>query len=111
MSSVTDIILVTALWDGSTDFKADPHPNVDSFIKYSGVTLEVVKGAFKNSKVIQCDLFIAAMNYYNEERAIDALNKVEWESPECVQLMMKGEHEDIFTIYTPKVNKPIDTKG
>jgi hypothetical protein len=54
-------------------------------------------------KVMQCDVFMAAINYLDLEGFLDAFRAVKWETPQCVQLMIKDEHDDVFTIYTPLV--------
>lgn len=104
MSRVTDIILITAIDDGaSTD---QEHPNVDQLNDYlksqhGGCSLVQVDHRAGGSKAMQCDVFMAAINYLDHGALLAHLEAISWETPECVQLMLKGEEEDRFSIFRP----------
>ncbi len=105
MSNVTDIILSTAIEDGAS--KQDEHPNVDllnAYIKkeHNWALIRVDQYAGGGKKV-QCDVFMAAINYLNIDEFVKHFHTISWECPECVQLMLKGEHDDKFTIYEPQI--------
>ena len=105
MSHVTDIILSTMLGDG--DAKELRYPNagmLSEYLKknYDGYELVKVDGLAGGGKAMQCDLFIAAINHLNIPQFLEAFFSIEWEAPEYVQLMLKDEHDDRFTVYTPK---------
>jgi hypothetical protein len=53
------------------------------------------------NKAMQCDLMLAAINYLDEEDLLERFNATAWLSPDCVQLMLKGEEDDTFTVYSP----------
>ena len=104
MSHVTDIILSTMIRDGSSG--KEIHPNVDQLNNYLSENYGgwiLIKGDDKDGsgKAMQCDLFIAAINHLNIPKFLEAYRAVEWEAPEYVQLMLKDEHDDGFTIYGP----------
>ncbi len=52
---------------------------------------------------MQCDIFTAAITYLNIPDFLKYFYSIEWEIPECVQLMLKDEHDDRFTVYRPKI--------
>ena len=58
----------------------------------------------RGGKAMQCDVFVAAINYLDREGFLTAFNAVPWEYPECVQLILKGEHDELFAVYG--VQKP-----
>jgi len=106
MSHVTDIILTTAISDGCIGETS--HPNADKLNEYlsknyGGWKLVKVDSKAGGGKVMQCDLFLAAINHLNIPDFLDAFHKVEWESPECTQLMLKDEHDEVFTVYQVKI--------
>ena len=105
MSHVTDIIFITAIEDGA-DAEAG-HPNTDKLSEYiarehnNNKLLKVDEHAGGN-KAIQCDVFMAAINYMDIDTFIAWFHTIKWEYPESVQLLIKDEHDDQFTIHVPK---------
>ena len=82
-------------------------PNVDKLNSYferygRGIKLNKVDGFAGGNKAMQCDVFMAVINYL-DPKFIEFFYTIEWEMPECVQLMLKGEDDDIFKIYVPKI--------
>ena len=102
MSVVTDMILVTAIDDGGGE---DKHPNADrlnAWIREAHGPTEALKKVDQHAggnKAVQCDVFVGAINYLDEKGLIAAFRGVQWESPDCAQLMLKGEQKDRFTVY------------
>lgn len=106
MSVVTDIILVTAVDDRTTCREEPSATKFNSAIAARVCVgleqaLQQVDGHAGGNKAVQCDVFMAAINYLDRDALLTEFRKMKWESPECVQLMLKGEHDDVFTIYTP----------
>jgi hypothetical protein len=106
MSHVADIIFTTAIEDGAETDGA--HPNTDKLSAYieknhSGATLVKVDSHAGGSKAMQCDVFMAAINYMDIDAFVAWFQGIEWEYPESVQLLIKDEHEDLFTVYVPKI--------
>lgn len=105
MSHVTDIVLLTAIDDGGHD---DEHPNVDrleDWLKreYSPhVRLVKVDQHAIGTKAMQCDVFITAINYLNIEGFVEAFRAIPWGMPDCVQLLIKDEHDERFTVHLPE---------
>ncbi len=106
MSVVTDIILVTFIDDGAAI--EEEHPNADKLSAYLEKT-HGQPGLIKadqhagGRKAMQCDVFLAAVNWLDKDAFLDWFKAIEWDMPECVQLMLKGENDDAFTIYTPEI--------
>ena len=110
MSHVTDIILITMIYDGGTC--VDDYPNARRFASDCNIWLEKVDDHLPaSSKAFQADLFIAAINYLDIDNMITRFNAIKWEHPECVQLLLKDEHEDVFTVYKVDEIKKCDCCG
>lgn len=105
MSHVADIILVTAIDDGAQ--RDEEHPNADLLSKWlqenkgqDWLKLVKVDQHAGGNKAIQCDIFLAAINYLDIDGFVAAFRSIRWHMPECAQLMIKDEHDDLFTVYT-----------
>jgi len=104
MSHVTDIILMTSIDDGAGD--REGHPNADKLSAYieknhRGHTLVRVDCHAGGNKGMQCDVFMSAINHMDIEAFVAWFHGIEWERPESVQLLVKDEHDDRFTMYCP----------
>ena len=105
MSSVTDIILIAMINDGSNDQDKSKHPNADiisNYInqnhKYGLVKIDPYAG---DEKAMQCDIFMCATDGLDTAGLIELFNSIKWQDPDCVQLMLKDEQDDAFSIHTP----------
>lgn len=105
MSHVTDIILTTALWDGSPDDSPYSTPNADTLSAYlvakygpANALNEVSEGA-GGGKAFQADGFMAAVNYCDIAELVATFRAIKWVYPESAQLFVKDEYEDKFRIY------------
>jgi len=87
MSKVTDIILITAIDDAPFEYPR----------------LRAVDGFAGGSKAMQCDVYMAAVNYIDGGKGtlIELFTYHEWQEPECAMLMLKGETQEQFEIYKP----------
>jgi hypothetical protein len=106
MSVVTDIILVTGIDDGAE--REDEHPNADRLSAYlerehGGRGLAKVDQHAGGRKAMQCDVFMAAVNFLDKDAFLAWFHAIEWHDPEQVQLMLKGEQEERLTIITPEI--------
>jgi hypothetical protein len=105
MSYVADIVLLTTIDDGGMD---DEHPNTDRLEAWlrehysDHVRLVKVDQHAVGTKAMQCDVFITAINYLDTEAFVEVFRTVPWDMPECVQLLIKNEHDDRFTVYLPE---------
>lgn len=104
MSHLNDIILVTAIEEGAS--KENEHPNVDLVNSYlqkeHHCALVRVDQFAGGGKKIQSHVFMAAINHLNISEFVSHFYAVPWAYPESVQLMLKDEHEERFTIYQPE---------
>ena len=102
MSNVTDIIMVVSQFDGIDDSGA-MMPTIDQLDNFTECQLRPVSrvaGGDKH-KHMRCDVFMAAINHLDVLGFLKCFYSIEWDSPECVQLMIKQEQEDIFTAHVP----------
>ena len=86
MSVVTNVILVTC-------HEADKAKELYS--RFS----EVDDKAGGN-KCMECSIVMAGINYLDRDSFIEAFRKTKWEYPECAQLMLMGQDDDIFETFT-----------
>lgn len=105
MSDVTDLILITALNDGGGEYE---HPNVDRINNWlanthNGFRLKPAhpKRADGDYGVMQCDVFLGARKLLNLAGLLEVFHSVPWDCPENVQLLVKKEEEDRFSIHLP----------
>jgi hypothetical protein len=56
-------------------------------------------GWYGGTKMLECHLAIGAFNYLDLEGLRAHLETVPWRYPEDVQLMVKGQWSDRFTVY------------
>jgi len=85
MSNVTNVILVTC---GESDMAMELY----------GQFVEVDRMAGGN-KYMECSVVMAAINYMDEDAFINDFKAMKWLSPECAQLMIKRQDDDVFTTY------------
>ena len=87
MSTVTDIILITAT-DDSENFAPE-------------FGLKRVDGYAGGNKAMQCDVLMSAMNALTVEpdEIVAWFHGIKLHAPECAQLLLKEEHEDVFTVH------------
>ncbi|MFA5135358.1 MAG: hypothetical protein WC505_06270 [Patescibacteria group bacterium] len=56
---------------------------------------------YGGSKMLEVNLYLGAFNYFRETDFMEYLcTKVQWYSPEQVQVMIRREEDDVFTILT-----------
>ncbi len=102
MSIVTNLILTTSPGDGGSE---DEHPNVDKLNAWlckahgPAETLKQVDQCGGGNRALECDVFVGAVSYLDWAELIAAFKGIPWESSDCVQLMLKGQEDDRFTIY------------
>lgn len=107
MSRITDIILLTGMDDGGGE---DEHPNVDRLNAalhheqgYDDASkdwpLVQVNPHAGGTKVFCRDVFMAAINHLHTEEFLAAWRAIPWEDPYMVQLLIREEGEEKFTVY------------
>ena len=94
MSLVTNVIFKVACGDE------------DKIVKLNGLFKSGVEfkscddveggGWYAGSRRLECYIYPGAFNYLVMEDLVDAINKIEWEYPECVQLLAQGQEDDKF---------------
>lgn len=101
MSHVTDIILVTFINDDGGRTGTPPVVRINKWLRDEEENCELVRVDKTERKgyAIQCNIYVGCGNYMSEERFFHAVMGIAWQYPECVQLMMKREEEDQFTVF------------
>lgn len=106
MRKLTDVILSTSVYDGVTENITGEPPNVDLFNEQltviCGTYLVRVDQHAASQNAMHCDLFIAVIEEHHFQAVLDEFYKIIWEVPESVQLMLKRENDEVFSIYVPK---------
>ena len=111
MTDITNLILLTSAEDGAW-MKSD-HSNADVLYEYlrkhyQGDSLSKVDEHANGKKRMSCDVFIAAIDYLNKDDLLDTFNAIPWQRPEQVQLLLKGARDEVFHIYTVKMQEEND---
>ncbi len=109
MSHVTDIILVINLDDDTIPGYDELGPSevreLNKWLTQSNGYPSELKRFDKQkaggNKVLQCDLYLAAFNSLDYEGFQKAFHSIAWYDEDGIQLMLKDEHEDRFTVIVP----------
>ena len=100
MSDVTDIILIIAIDDGDLNGDLKNIDTINNYLISSYKSfMEKVDSFAGGNKAVQCDVYMAAINYLNKEDLISKFLDINWDYKECAQLMLKGEHDNKFKLY------------
>ncbi len=94
MSSVTDIILITAVEDPGIG-----HVNAYLITKTNHGQLIEVSDYAGGAKYMECDVYAMAANYLEADALIEVFHNTPWEHPDKVQLLLKGSHEQRFELH------------
>lgn len=113
MSHVTDIILMCSLAEetadgpGTTDGPTPAIEKLNAWLKESGrPPLVRLDSAAGGNKAFQGIFAAAAFNDLDIPEFRSAVASVEWESPDSVQIAIKDEHEETFSVYQLKDERP-----
>lgn len=92
MSNITNIIFVTSV---DEDISMQALREISSFVDMDWQSLkdEVTGG----TKILECEVYVGAFNYFDENKFIDELKSIKWNYPEELQVMVKREDDDQFT--------------
>jgi hypothetical protein len=100
MSYITDVLLLFPSY-GVDDDNGVALDNINSWIKENST------GILKNlnmhaggSKSMQACVYGGAFNYLKVDKFIQVVKNQSWENREHVQLLLKNEEEDHFTMHT-----------
>ncbi len=94
MSHVTDVILSVSI---DEDISA-----IQEYLrlKHSGQNLIQVDNYAGGGKAVQQDIWMGAFNYLDMCRLEEVFQSMLIKDPECAQLMLKDEHQDLFRVLT-----------
>ncbi|HZR17360.1 MAG TPA: hypothetical protein VFE51_08535 [Verrucomicrobiae bacterium] len=106
MSWVTDVILCINLEEkfrDDADYSESCEP-VDSTNRWltdheHGKLDQISEAVVSSGKAMQCFVYGGAFNFLDADEFIKLVLSQEWKMPEAVQLLIKNEEEDAFTMY------------
>ena len=102
MSEVTDILLCTAICDGSA--VDDEHPSADRLSAWltqrhgPACALKKIDGYAGGNKAMQADVYGVAVNWCDVEGLVEAFLAIPWEHRESAQLLVKRENDEAFQV-------------
>lgn len=107
MSRVANVILTAALEVEDTSVAA-----INAYLRSrygTHVELKNVREHAGGGKKMECDVFLVAINNLDMPELLVEFHGMGWEWPEQVQLMIKGQEEEFFSIHTPITpTSPVD---
>lgn len=104
MSHITEIIFVTAWNDGETgwqDSRGDCRPNATIFTRYL-INNQQCPTMFVEVHNQQCDMWVGASRHCDIPSMLRVFAAIQWERPECAQLLIKDEDWDRFVSFGPE---------
>jgi hypothetical protein len=104
MSKVTNIILTIS----SSDDEIEKIQQVNSFV-YRGLQMDLVSADYNKdmgtrtswyggTKFLEAGIYIGAFNHFPLTEFVDHLKKINWEYPESVQVIYRGQDDEKFSI-------------
>jgi hypothetical protein len=104
MSSVTNVILLTMCGELRDEYNPTPIlTNLNNWLAenhYGALDngpLVVVNHLGGGFKCITSDIAIGAFNYFDVEEFVQQVLSQDWQSPKCVQLMIKDENDELWS--------------
>ena len=100
MSTITNIILIT-------ECMCDPKgvETINTYLKYEYghglIQVDDYVGS-KSKRAFEADVYMAAYNVFDTEAFLKGFYSIKWEYQECIQLLIKLQDDDKFTVYAPK---------
>lgn len=96
MSTVTNVIFVMSV----DEFEATQALQRISSFQFGTYWQPLKDDITGGSKNLECEIYIGAFNYFDEDKFVDELKMVEWKYPEEIQVMVRRQDDDKFiTIY------------
>lgn len=102
MSNVTNVILSMGCLEDSLERIKDVNrlPSLRDLCGKFIEDQEVVQRATGGTKALEADIFIGAFNFLHTDDFLEDLKKVPWERLQEVQVFVKEQEEDVFTVFT-----------
>jgi hypothetical protein len=112
MSRVTTVILSIGTLDWHEGSRL---PEINAFFEnpQAGfVSLEdpnLPHGWYGGTKYLEAELYIGSFNYLDLDALLTHLSRMRWEEPDCIQLIVKEQEDDVFRILAlPKLRARTD---
>jgi hypothetical protein len=92
MSHVTNYLLLAEEWNE----KVFAHLN-KILNEEGGQSFRSVRESAGGQKVMEADVWLCAGNYLQVGDVTKAMRQVRWTDPDCVQLLVKDQHEETWS--------------
>ena len=104
MSHVASVILVTSGVEHDYTNRGYLVDRLNAYLRlqYRGREFVQVDQHAGGDKGFQNNVYLVAINYLNIERFLRVFRAIPWQLPEMVQLFIRDEHDDDFTVYRPE---------
>lgn len=119
MSVVDNIILTFSILEDSVELDdgSDRWPLLDRVNEWLvenasgqrfGKEINYCDGVYVSNKNLETPIFVAAFNFFLEDRFFDFLHTLPWEYPEEVQYIVQRQNDSVFSIRTLEVPVEVD---
>jgi protein associated with RNAse G/E len=99
MSVVTNLILHIGILEDEEDRIKDVNEFWEDGIGLvSFDSSDLPRGWYGGTKMLEANLYVGAFNYLDLDEFITHLEKIRWEYPEEVQVIVKEQEDDLFRI-------------
>ena len=98
MSNITDVIITTGLLDGRNGVLSMDLVNRHLRHVHSDQHLVLVSPHAAGLKTMQCDVWMGAINYLDRNALIELCQAIEWEDPDAVTVLTRGENDERFAV-------------
>jgi hypothetical protein len=93
MSVVTNVLLKISVGDKRRIVELNAlFASGQKFVSCDDETLP--RGWYAGSKMLECEIFPGAFNRLSVSELVSAIQKVEWDNPQAVQLFVQEQEED-----------------
>lgn len=101
MSVVTNIILNIGISENEEERMKEVNNYFDNGVSFVSVDDEKLpRGWYGGSKMLECNIYIGAFNHLYFDDFMKHLQSVKWEYPKQLQIIVKGDDDNIFHIET-----------
>ena len=107
MSDISDIILTTAGYEeGRPDPNGDPIAYLNAWLletHHEPNAFRQVNAHAGGKRSMNNNVYLAGINHLDADGLLKAFRDAPWNEPECVQLMLKKEEDNLYTMYSLQV--------
>jgi hypothetical protein len=98
MSEVTNVLLAFSILEDDDARIADVNAWLEASCGHALKSVWDNRDCYGGGKAMEAPLFAAALNYLPLDQFLAHLRTVRWKEPDCVQLILRGQHDDRWRI-------------